>query len=212
MSAKLPEKTEKSLIDSGTLSHMTNQEEILSSYQKFEQPEKVGLGDGRTVDALGIGKVHVYMRYGICKKSRNRVKRAVIINVLIVPKLACNLFSVRAATFSGNNIKFGKSKCWIRDAKGRLCLVNILYHLDCEPVLNECASIEYGIDYDETFSPVVRFPSIRILLACTIENDMLIWIDVVTAFLNGEDIFMDAYTGATSGKVDETSGKGPYMA
>ena len=49
-------------------------------------------------------------------------------------------------------------------------------------------------DYDETFSPVLRFSSIRALLAFAVQNDMLIHqMDVVTAFLNGkldEEIYM----------------------
>ena len=51
-----------------------------------------------------------------------------------------------------------------------------------------------GIDYFETFSPVVRFMSIRTLLAYAVPNNMLIHqMDVVTAFLNGnldEEIYM----------------------
>jgi hypothetical protein len=53
---------------------------------------------------------------------------------------------------------------------------------------------KYGIDYDETFSTVVRFSSIRILLAFAVQNNMVIHqMDVVNAFLNGrldEDIYM----------------------
>ena len=48
-----------------------------------------------------------------------------------------------------------------------------------------------GIDYDETLSPVVKFQSIRVLLALAVQNELQI--DVVTAFLNGaldEDIYM----------------------
>ena len=46
---------------------------------------------------------------------------------------------------------------------------------------------KYGIDYDETFSPVVRFSSIRVLLAFAVQNNMLIHqMDVVTAFFNGK--------------------------
>ncbi len=46
---------------------------------------------------------------------------------------------------------------------------------------------KHGIDYKETFSPVVRFSSIRILLAFALQNGMLIHqMDVVTAFLHGE--------------------------
>ena len=46
---------------------------------------------------------------------------------------------------------------------------------------------QYGIDYEETFSPVVRFSSVRLLLAYAVQNDMLVHqMDVVTAFLNGK--------------------------
>ena len=47
-------------------------------------------------------------------------KRAVVHQVLYVPKLACNLFSVQAAAAKGNSIKFSRSKCWIRDRDGKL--------------------------------------------------------------------------------------------
>ena len=44
---------------------------------------------------------------------------------------------------------------------------------------------KYGIDYDETFAPVVRFSSIRTLLAFGVSRHMFIYqMDVVTAFLN----------------------------
>ena len=60
-------------------------------------------------------------------------------------------------------------------------------------------SQKYGIDYDETFSPVVRFSSIRALLAYAVQNDMIIHhMDVVTAFLNGkldEEIYMQQPEG-----------------
>ena len=58
---------------------------------------------------------------------------------------------------------------------------------------------KYGIDYDETFSPVDRFSSIRALLAYAIQNNMLIHqMDVVTAFLKGkleEEIYMEQPDG-----------------
>ena len=52
----------------------------------------------------------------------------------------------------------------------------------------------HGIDYDETFSPVVMLKSVRILLAIAAYYDYEIWqMDVKTAFLNGnliEDVYM----------------------
>ena len=57
----------------------------------------------------------------------------------------------------------------------------------------------YGIDFEETFSPVVRFTSIRALLAFAVSRNMFIHqMDVVTAFLNGkldEDIYMEQPEG-----------------
>jgi hypothetical protein len=45
----------------------------------------------------------------------------------------------------------------------------------------------HGVDYEETFAPVVKFRSIRILLAfVTHFNLELHLMDVVTAFLNGD--------------------------
>ena len=52
----------------------------------------------------------------------------------------------------------------------------------------------YGIDYDETFSPVADIRAIRILIAIAAFYDYEIWqMDVKTAFLNGyldEDVYM----------------------
>ena len=55
-------------------------------------------------------------------------------------------------------------------------------------------SQKYGIDYDETFSPVAMLKSIRIILAIAAYYDYEIWqMDVKTAFLNGhlqEEVYM----------------------
>lgn len=60
-------------------------------------------------------------------------------------------------------------------------------------------SQKYGIDYDETFSPVARFSSIRTLIAFAVEMGMQIHqMGVVTAFLNGdlkEEIYMQQPPG-----------------
>ncbi|GJX50789.1 retrovirus-related pol polyprotein from transposon TNT 1-94 [Tanacetum coccineum] len=57
----------------------------------------------------------------------------------------------------------------------------------------------HRIDYKETFSPVAKIKSIRIMLAITAFHDYEIWqMDVKTAFLNGkltEDVFMAQLEG-----------------
>ena len=58
---------------------------------------------------------------------------------------------------------------------------------------------KYGMDYDETFSPVVKFTSIRNVIALAAEKKVhLHQMDVVSAFLNGdleEEIYMEQPEG-----------------
>ena len=58
---------------------------------------------------------------------------------------------------------------------------------------------KYGEDYDQTFSPVVRFESFRTLLALAAKHDLrLHQMDVTTAFLHGvleEEVFMEQPDG-----------------
>ena len=114
-------------------------QQLLTDYEAFETPEKVRLGDGRTVDAVGIGNIHLKMLFKVSKP-----KNSVMYKVLYVPQLSCNLFSVRAAASNGNFVRFGRSRCWIRDGSGRLCgmgtLEDKLYKLDCVVAHSETAS------------------------------------------------------------------------
>ena len=62
-----------------------------------------------------------------------------------------------------------------------------------------------GLDYDETFSPVVRMESVRTMIALAAKNNLLLHqMDVTTAFLNGtleEEVYMKQPEGfATKGK------------
>ena len=46
---------------------------------------------------------------------------------------------------------------------------------------------KYGVDYQETYAPVVRYDSLRVILALTASRNLqLLQIDVQTAFLYGE--------------------------
>ena len=65
---------------------------------------------------------------------------------------------------------------------------------------------EYGVDFEETFSPVVRVQSIHAILSLVAFFDFELYqMDVTTAFLNGdleEDVYMEQLEGFIS-KVDE---------
>ena len=64
---------------------------------------------------------------------------------------------------------------------------------------------KYGFDYDETFCPVVRLESLRVLVALSVQYGLkLHQVDVTTAFLNGnleEEVYMSQPNGfVTKGK------------
>nr|GEV80608.1 putative zinc finger, CCHC-type [Tanacetum cinerariifolium] len=57
----------------------------------------------------------------------------------------------------------------------------------------------YGVDYEETFSPIADISAIRILIAITAYYDYEIWkMDVKTTFLNGhlsKEVYMEQSEG-----------------
>jgi hypothetical protein len=56
----------------------------------------------------------------------------------------------------------------------------------------------YGVDYNKTFAPIVKFSSIRcILTLAALENMEIHQMDVKTTFLNGE-LEEEIFHGATS--------------
>ena len=60
-------------------------------------------------------------------------------------------------------------------------------------------SQQRGLDYDETFSPVAGFESLRMLLALAVQDGLHVHqLDVTTTFLNGkleEEVYMDQPKG-----------------
>ena len=99
------------IIDSGASRHMTPHQGWFVDYVTLSTPEKVGLGDGHAVDAIGVGSVRVMLNLG---RKVSRV--ATIHDVLHVPDLAESLFSVKSATEKGKIVQFGNKRCWIKDA------------------------------------------------------------------------------------------------
>lgn len=94
---------------------MTFDKRLLLHYRPFSSSELIKLGDGRTVEALGCGKVKIKVELGHGKHKVTGMN-----DVLYVPKLACNLFSVRSVTQNGYIVQFGHTCCWIKDSAGKL--------------------------------------------------------------------------------------------
>ena len=105
--------------------------------------KKVGLGDGYTLDAVGMGKVEV-----VAWVSRNQSKLYTMHDVLYVPAMKVNLFSVRSAAEKNLIIQFGHTRCWFKNKLGKLratgTLIDKLYYLDIVSG-DHCASVASDI-------------------------------------------------------------------
>ena len=101
---------------------------MMIDYVHFENPQKVRLGDNRVVQALGKGNIWLDI------KDENDYNPARLVDVLYVPDLAKNLFSVSAAAKRGYTIELQQSGCVILDKFRKISgsgkLQNNLYVLD----------------------------------------------------------------------------------
>lgn len=117
------------LIDSGATRHMAPNRDRFSTYTRFDQPEKVTIADGRVVDAIGTGNIRIS-----ASVSRKVNRKGTLHDVLHVPDLKQNLFSVKSATSRDLIIQFGHTRCWIKNKRSQIhamgTLVNKLYYLD----------------------------------------------------------------------------------
>jgi len=68
------------IIDSGATSYMCNDQSLFDHTYLFKKPQKVTLGDGHTLEAIGQGVVTLKMTF-----SNKKTKRCHIHNVLCVP-------------------------------------------------------------------------------------------------------------------------------
>ena len=115
----------KWIIDSGATKHMTPCLNMFVEYVPFCVNESVSLGNGTVCDAVGIGRVAVDM---LCDGT---VKHYTLSDVLYVPRLVNNSFSVTAATLKGHEVTFKQKQCRIQ-RNGQLtatghCTNNVWY-------------------------------------------------------------------------------------
>eukprot|EP00794_Sanderia_malayensis_P006182 gene6182-6896_t len=94
-------------IDSGASQHMSCNKNWMKNYNEFSVPEKVRLGDNRTVEALGKGTVWLRVM------ADGQYKPVEMSDVLYVPSLVKNLFSVRAVVDKDLTVIFKDDQCII---------------------------------------------------------------------------------------------------
>ena len=124
------------IIDSGATCHICNSKELFEEFHPLSKPQKVTLGDGRTLEAIGTGAVEVKLKL---PSERSKIGR--LSEVLYVPTLAYNLLSVAKATEAGKMITFGETEGEIVDDQGETVAIaskaGSLYYLNCEPLDNQ---------------------------------------------------------------------------
>ena len=116
------------IVDSGASRHMCYDASVFEDYHQFSVRDQVRLGDGRVIEAVGCGNVRMTMML-------NPPVSCTLKNVLYVPQLSCNLFSVSSAVEQGHAVKFMDDKCWIETKSGTRCgcaeKIDKLYILKC---------------------------------------------------------------------------------
>ena len=91
------------IVHSGVTSHMCNDQSPFVEYESLKTPLKVTLGDGYEIDAIVIG---VVMLTSVLPSGES--KKCNLQNVLYVPRLCYNLFSVSVTTEHGKTVRFSK--------------------------------------------------------------------------------------------------------
>ena len=120
----------KWIVDSAAGSHMCKNENELENLKKLKRPKKVKVGNGQYVVAHKEGTVKLLI------KSAKKIRKVKLHNVLLVPELQYNLFSVSKAAELGKKVVFSKTGCHIIDGStkeviGSAIKVGKLYYLEC---------------------------------------------------------------------------------
>ena len=123
------------IVHSGATCHMCNDKRLFIELHNLEKPQEVALGDGHDVEAIGRGVV-VFET----KLPSGRTRKCQLHEVVYVPKLSYNLFSISKASNDGKSARFRNISCQILDNSKRSKLIAVatrmgdLHYLDCHPV------------------------------------------------------------------------------
>jgi len=119
------------ILDSGASANMTCRREILTSYRPLTPPKRIVIGDGRSIDAIGIGRATLEVHV-----SNGNYRHTILQDVYHVPDLNANLLSVQHLTERGFEVTFDGSECKIL-ANGEIAAITrkqfSLYILEVSP-------------------------------------------------------------------------------
>lgn len=127
------------ILDSGATCHMCNQQSLFTHYKPLAKPMNVLLGDGRSLQAIGQGSVVLTMDL-----PGNKINNCKLLDVLLVPDLAFNLFSVTSASKKGKVTTFSEMKCEITDKGSNILATRYregsLYYLKHSGVVHQACT------------------------------------------------------------------------
>lgn len=118
------------VLDSGASDHMCNVREWFTTYETLNEPTVVRIGDGSCIEVHGKGIINIKM-FDESKWNLNH-----LVNVLYVPELKYNLFSVGAALDKGLKMVSTQSVCKLVDGDRTVAVGvrrNKLYMMKFEP-------------------------------------------------------------------------------
>lgn len=119
------------IVDSGASANMTCQCNIYVSYRTLNPPECVIIGDGQSIDAIGIGHMQIEVHIG-----DGNYRCTILQDVYYMPNLSANLLSVPRLMKQGLEVTFNGSTCKIL-ANGKVAALarkqNSLYILETLP-------------------------------------------------------------------------------
>lgn len=105
LNAQMYQNNDVWIMDSGASEHMCHNIEYFKNYVSFPSPKQIIIGDGNVIKAEGIGNIYLEAYNGY-KWIETTLKE-----VLYVPNLKLNLFSVSSVTDRGYFIHMNKDKC-----------------------------------------------------------------------------------------------------
>ena len=106
------------IIDSGSSTHMSGDEDLCKHFSKAIKPIDVQVGNGSVLQAISVGDIIVNVNL-----PNGGSRRCTLKDVLYVPNLAFNLLSVSKLTKNNYSIVFRDNKCNILNKNEELMAV-----------------------------------------------------------------------------------------